>query len=50
MSKKLTWFGVFLLMSVLLISTSSVSAQSHGKPLTLVYSNNINGEIEPCPT
>jgi len=25
-------------------------AQKAGRPLTVLYSNNINGEIEPCPT
>jgi hypothetical protein len=27
-----------------------VHAQNPPKTLTLLYSNNINGEIEPCPT
>jgi len=25
-------------------------AQKSTKPLTLLYSNNVNGETEPCPT
>ncbi len=29
---------------------SLLHAQGVGKTFTLVYSNNINGEIDPCPT
>ena len=28
----------------------SAYAQKSTKPLTLLYSNNVNGEIDPCPT
>jgi len=31
-------------------SLNPCDAQNRPKTLTLLYSNNINGEIEPCPT
>ena len=47
-----TWFFVcFLGLVTLLIFMGLPShAQKSPKSLTLLYSNNINGEIEPCPT
>ncbi len=50
MNEKLTSIVVFLFMLISLIGASPTHGQSHGKSLTLVYSNNINGEIDPCPT
>jgi hypothetical protein len=37
--------GFFLFFNV-----SPSHAQKSPKTLTLVYSNNINGEVDPCPT
>ena len=50
MSGKRVSITVFFFMLVFLICASPIPAQNPVKPLTLVYSNNINGEIEPCPT
>jgi len=46
------WFviGVLVLGFFLLFNESPSHAQKLPKTLTLVYSNNINGEIDPCPT
>jgi hypothetical protein len=46
------WFviGVLVLGFFLFCSASPSHAQKSPKTLTLVYSNNINGEIDPCPT
>jgi len=46
------WFviGFLLLGFFLFFKTSPSLAQKSPKILTLVYSNNINGEIDPCPT
>jgi hypothetical protein len=46
------WFalGILALGFSLLFHTSPSHAQKLPKTLTLLYSNNINGEIEPCPT
>jgi hypothetical protein len=47
-----TWFviGVLVLGFFLLFNASPSAAQKSPKTLTLIYSNNINGEIDPCPT
>ena len=47
-----TWFFAFIFgLVILLIITGLTShAQKSAKSLTLLYSNNINGEIDPCPT
>lgn len=37
--------GVFGAMQLTALSTQKIP-----KTLTLLYSNNFNGEIEPCPT
>jgi len=29
---------------------SPLHAQTPGRSLTLIYSNNINAEVDPCPT
>ena len=46
------WFmiGLLVLGFSLFFNASPSHAQKSPKTLTLVYSNNINGEIEPCPT
>jgi len=46
------WFvlGVLALGFSLLINISPSRAQKSPKTMTLLYSNNINGEIDPCPT
>ncbi len=46
------WFviGVLVLGLFLSFNASPSHAQKSAKTLTLVYSNNINGEIDSCPT
>jgi hypothetical protein len=46
------WFvtGVLVLGFLLLSNVFPSYAQKLPNSLTLLYSNNINGEIEPCPT
>ena len=46
------WFalGVLALGFFLFFHVSPSHAQKSPKTLTLVYSNNINGEVDPCPT
>jgi len=46
------WFGIGVLVLglFLLFHASPSHAQRSVKTLTVVYSNNINGEIDPCPT
>ena len=34
----------------LAVETASLDAQTTAKTLTLLYSNNVNGEFDPCPT
>jgi hypothetical protein len=45
---------VFMVISVLglhwIINGTPVHAQRPTKALTFLYSNNINGEIDPCPS
>jgi len=44
-------FSAFLVAALLFLGSVSFSyAQSWPKALTLLYSNNVNGEIDPCPT
>ena len=46
-----TLFILFLVLGSLCLNHSRpCDAQSPNKTLTFLYSNNINGEIEPCPT
>ncbi len=49
---KKTWFFVPIFgIGILLTITGLPSyAQKLPNSLTLLYSNNINGEIDPCPT
>ena len=49
MKKK--WFFVVIFVGLFLVINAFPSyAQKTARTLTLLYSNNINGEIEPCPT
>ncbi len=42
---------IFLCLGVLwALAVSPLHAQKTPTSLTLLYSNNFNGEIEPCPT
>ena len=50
MNGKWLVIAVLALGLFLLFNASSSHAQKSAKTLTLVYSNNINGEIDPCPT
>ena len=49
---KVKWFviGVLVLGCLLSINAFPSQAQKSPKTLTFLYSNNINGEIDPCPT
>jgi hypothetical protein len=49
---KMRWLltGLFCLAVVSLLQPFRVYAQGAPKSLTLLYSNNLNAEIEPCPT
>jgi hypothetical protein len=48
--KKGWYFLAFFGLGILLMITGSPHAQKQPKPLTILYTNNINGEIDPCPT
>ncbi len=50
MKKKWFLIGVLVLGSILLYPAFPSHAQKFPKALTLVYSTNMNGEIDPCPT
>lgn len=52
MQKKRIAAGVSLLILTILLGIGPRAARPETEPksLTVVYSNNINGEIEPCPT
>jgi len=50
MKSKVLLITLFLLGSFLILAGFSSQAQNHAKSLTLLYSNNLNGEIDPCPT
>jgi hypothetical protein len=51
-----TMNGKWFILSILVLGFFSLfnpllsHAQKAAKTLTLLYSNNINGEIDPCPT
>ena len=47
-----TWFFVSIvgLVTLWIITGLTSHAQKSPKTLNLLYSNNINGEIDPCPT
>jgi len=42
--------GALILGFILGVQASPLHAQAAGKTLSLLYSNNMNGEIDPCPT
>ena len=42
--------GALILGFLLGVQASPLHAQAAGKTLSLLYSNNMNGEIDPCPT
>jgi hypothetical protein len=50
MKSKGLMIGVLVLGCFLFSNLFLSHAQTSPKTLTLLYSNNINGEIEPCPT
>ena len=50
MKEKRFLIGVLVLGSLLVFHALPTHAQKLPKTLTLVYSNNLNGEIDPCPT
>ena len=49
---KAKWFfiALFVLGFHWPVNDTLALAQNSTKTLTVLYSNNINGEIEPCPT
>jgi hypothetical protein len=49
---KTKWLLIFLfIVGFLFVALDDpLHAQNPPKTFTLIYSNNINGEIEPCPT
>ena len=46
------WFFIFFFVLVLygIVYAIPAYAQKASKTLTLLISNNINGEVDPCPT
>ncbi len=53
--KQIKWIGrrvfIAILGPLLLLSVGQPSTLAQGaKSLTILYSNNINGEIDPCPS
>jgi hypothetical protein len=50
MNRKGLLIVVFLLGCLLVIDAFPSHAQKQAKTLTILYSNNLNGEIDPCPT
>ena len=50
MKEKWLLIGVLALGFFLVLHALPIRAQKLPKTLTLVYSNNMNGEIDPCPT
>ena len=47
--KKVCFFSFFYGLVILMIM-GTAHAQKQPKTLTILYTNNINGEIDPCPT
>jgi len=48
---KVLLIPLFLFFGLLWVNHRSPSyAQTPAKTLTFLYSNNINGEVDPCPT
>ena len=50
MKRKSFFITLFFPLILGMVCSFSAHAQNSPKILTLLYSNNINGEIEPCPT
>jgi len=50
MKSKRFWTILFLLGSLLIFFALPSHAQKQARTLTILYSNNLNGEINPCPT
>jgi len=50
MKSKRFWTILFLSGSLLILLALPTHAQKQARTLTILYSNNINGEIDPCPT
>lgn len=50
MKGKILFVISFLLGCLLIIYNLPAHAQKQAKTLTILYSNNLNGEVEPCPT
>ena len=49
--KRLWFFIIFLILGLLWVNYNNPCyAQKPLNTLTLLYSNNINAEIEPCPS
>jgi len=48
--KRVWFFSIFLGLGILLMVMGTAHAQKQPKTLTILYTNNINGEIDPCPT
>jgi hypothetical protein len=44
------WTILFLLGFLLILIALPSHAQKQTRTLTILYSNNLNGEIDPCPT
>ncbi len=50
MKGKKFWIFFFLVGSFSIFSHFPSHAQERARTLTVLYSNNLNGEIDPCPT
>jgi hypothetical protein len=50
MKVKSVFLIAFFLGFLFVVHGVSSQAQQPTKSLTILYSNNINGEIDPCPT
>jgi len=48
--KKRIFLSFFYGLLVLLMVMGTAHAQKQPKAFTVLYTNNINGEIDPCPT
>ena len=50
MKSKRFWTVLFLLGFLLTFFAHPSHAQKQTRTLTILYSNNLNAEIDPCPT
>ncbi len=50
MKRKALFIVIGVLGFFLIFQGHSLHAQKTSKVLTVLYSNNINGEVDPCPT